>query len=380
MLLENFPYPDDPRVSREARALVGAGHEVTVIAPRAPGQPRREIVAGVRVGRFWHPKTGSSGAGVLAEYLIAVCALHLAAIGQLVRGATVLHLHNPPDLLFPAGLVARALGRRVVFDHHDLFPELVEEKIGPGPAVRAARLAERATFAVSTHVLAANESHAHVARERGQLPAERVSVVRNGPPRDSIADAVRVRPGALEDPELVYVGALASQDGVVVLAELLASLQRDHGLPGARLTVVGDGEERRALELALAAAGVAASAQITGWVPAHVVREHLAAADICVDPSPPTKLNQQSTMIKIGEYLAAGKPVVAYDLLETARTAGAAARLVVPGDLEAMASAVAELARDPEAREQLARAALERAPALAWERSAEVLLDVYSRL
>ena len=101
MLLENFPYPDDPRVSREARALVAAGHEVTVVAPRAPGQPRREIVEGVRVRRFWLPWTRSSTTGVLAEYLVAVCALHLAAIGQLARGATVLHLHNPPDLLLP---------------------------------------------------------------------------------------------------------------------------------------------------------------------------------------------------------------------------------------------------------------------------------------
>ena len=380
MLLENFPYPDDPRVSREARALVAAGHEVTVIAPRAPGQPRREIVAGVRVRRFWLPTTGSSATGVLAEYLVAVCALHLAAIGQLARGATVLHLHNPPDLLFPAGLLARALGRRVVFDHHDLFPELVEEKVGRGPAVRAARLAERATFGVSTQVLAANESHARVARERGKLPPERVTVVRNGPPRDSIVDAVTLRPGVLEDPELIYVGMLASQDGVLALAELLASVQRDHGLPGARLTVVGDGEERAALESAFAAAGVAASARVTGWVPAEVVRERLAVADICVDPSPPTNLNHQSTMIKIGEYLAAGKPVVAYELIETSRTAGGAARLVVPGDLHAMASAVAELAVDPEAREELAVAALERAPALAWERSVEALLDVYGRL
>jgi glycosyltransferase involved in cell wall biosynthesis len=380
MLLENLPYPKDVRVRREALALVAAGHQVTVAAPRASGEKRRETVDGVRVERFRLAPAAPTTRGLLREYAIANVALHASAVRGLLRGVTVLHLHNPPDTLFPAAFLARVLRRRVVFDHHDLFPELVEARIGMGPWRRAARLAERLTFAAASHVLAANESHAQVARERGHLSAERITVVRNGPPAASLTTSPAVRPGRLEDPVLLYLGFLASQDGGELLADLLVRLTRDHGLSRARLIVVGDGDERQQLEAALATGGVADRAAITGWVAEDAVRTHLARADICIDPSPPTALNERSTMIKVGEYLAAAKPVVAYDLLETRRTTGDAARLVRPGDAAGMAAAIAELAADESERLALARAAVQRAPELTWEHSVEALLRVYATL
>src|SRR3954470_21260316 len=176
MLLENNPYPQDVRVRREAESLVGAGHEVIVAAPRGPGQPRRETVRGVRVRRFRAPAGAAGALSFVAEYLVSTIALHVAAAAELARGATVVHLHNPPDTLFGAGLLARALGRRVIFDHHDLFPELIDVRLGAGPWATAARLGERATFAVADRVLAANESHAEIARERGHKPAAAVAV------------------------------------------------------------------------------------------------------------------------------------------------------------------------------------------------------------
>jgi len=380
MLLENCSYPRDVRVSREARALVAAGHEVTVIAPRAAGESRRETIDGVAVRRFRVPIQGVTARGTALEYAVAIPALHLAALRALARGLTVLHLHNPPDLLFGAGLAARLLRRAVVYDQHDLFPELVAHKLGPGRAVRLAAAAERASFAVCTHVLAANESQAEVARIRGRVPAERVTVVRNGPPRATIVAGPAGRSGPLRDPELIYVGLLASQDGADALAGVLARVRRRRQTPDARLVVVGDGEERATLEAALRAEGVAHCATLTGWVSADEVRRRLAAADICVDPSPATALNERSTMIKIGEYLAAGKPVVAYDLIETRRSAGGAARLVAAGDAEAMADEIARLAGEPAARAKLAGAGLRRAHQVSWEHSVAALLAAYEAL
>jgi glycosyltransferase involved in cell wall biosynthesis len=301
-------------------------------------------------------------------------------VAELRRGSTVLHLHNPPDTLFPAALFARSLGRRVIFDHHDLFPELVEVRLGRGPWYRAAQACERATFALADHVLAANESHARIARERGGVPPERVTVVRNGPPRETIVPEVSLRPGALRNPHLVYVGTLASQDGGDLLPELLVRLSEDHGLADARLTVVGDGDERPRIEATLARLGLSERARITGWVSLAEVRELIASADICVDTAPPTSLNHQSTMIKIAEYMAAGKPIVAFGLVETMRTAETAASFAAPGDLGDMAAAVADLAANYDARLRLAKNGLTRVRSLVWERSADALLGVYARL
>src|SRR5207247_2237039 len=107
MLLENNAYPDDVRVRLEAEALTAAGYWVTVLAPRGPGQARRDHIAGVDVRWFRLLPEGQSAMAILIEYLIAHIQLIARAGWHILRGADVVHLHNPPDTLFPAGLLAR---------------------------------------------------------------------------------------------------------------------------------------------------------------------------------------------------------------------------------------------------------------------------------
>ena len=380
MLLENNPYPQDIRVRREAEALARAGHTVRVVAPRAVGQSRTETIAGVAVRRFRAPEGRAGAASILLEYVVATLQLHSAAVRALAGGATTLHLHNPPDLLAGVGMLARLLGRRVVFDHHDLFAELVGAKGGGRALMTIARAAERCTFAVSDLVLSTNQSLAEIARTRGGVAEGRVVVVRNGPPAAWLRHATPIRPGRLDDPHLVYVGAISAQDGVQQLAEVLHLLIEVHGLRGARLTIVGDGDARPAVEHAVLHAGVRSSVDWVGWVPVEQIPAQLAAADICIDPAPPSSLNHRSTMIKVAEYLAAGRPVVAYSLLETTRTLAGAGVVVAPGDVVELAAACARLACDGSQRVELAAAARERAAALTWEHSERALLGAYEAL
>jgi glycosyltransferase involved in cell wall biosynthesis len=171
---------------------------------------------------------------------------------------------------------------------------------------------------------------------------------------------------------------VAEQDGVVTMAEVLARL-RDRTPPvPALLTVVGDGDGRPSLEAALRRLGLAESVTFTGWVEAERVTDFLADADVCVDPAPGTALNERSTMIKLAEYLALGKPVVAFDLLETRRTVAGAAMLAPEGDVDAFADRIARLAEDPELRSGLAQRARERAGELTWEHSETALLSAYA--
>jgi glycosyltransferase involved in cell wall biosynthesis len=381
MLLENNPYPQDVRVRSEAESLVRAGHRVTVIAPKGAGQPRSEHVNGVNVVRFRLYDGSAHGArGFIVEYVMAAGALHAGAVRALLAGATVLHLHNPPDLLFPAGMLFRLAGRRVVFDHHDLFPETVEVKLGSTMGARLARACQRLTYAVADHVLATNASYAEVAVTHGGKPLEAVTIVRNGPPVAWTQMPVRHRPGALGEVRLVYLGAISSQDGVDGLAPVLALLCGPKSPIRAHLTVVGDGDGRPVLEEALARRGLSDHVTFTGRVPSEQVPWLVQDADVCVDPAPATDVNQRSTMTKIAEYMALGKPVVAYDLLETRRTAGGAALLVEPHNSRAFASAIAELARDPGLRDRLAAEARRRVASLTWEHSERELLAAYECL
>ena len=380
MLLENNPYPDDVRVRLEAEALAEAGHRVTVLAPRASGQPRRERIAGVDVTRFHLPPERATIAGLLVEYGVAHVQLIARAVWHLIKGAQVVHLHNPPDTLFPAGLIARALGRRVVFDNHDLTPELFETKFGAKRVVAALlRRAQRTSMRLADLVVASNESQAEVAAaNRGERRGE-VVVVRNGPRSRDLAEEPATRTGALAEPRLVYLGQLAAQDGVTELADLLSALRERHGLL-ASLTVIGDGPARAELERALVRRGMLERTRFHGWVPFHRVPALLADADVCIDPAPCSPLNHRSTMTKIAEYLAAARPVVAYDLTETRRTVGDAALLAPCGDHQGFAELVAQLAASSDARGDLIDRALARRTELVWERSARVLIDAYGRL
>ncbi len=207
-----------------------------------------------------------------------------------------------------------------------------------------------------------------------------MTVVRNAPPSSWPAFATRPRPGVLDRIELVYVGAISSQDGVDGLAPVLAAVRNGrHGLD-ARLTIIGDGDARPGLETEFERHGVADSVTFTGWVELAAVPELIARGDVCVDPAPATYVNERSTMMKVAEYLALGKPVIAYDLLETRRTADSAAVLVQPGDVEAFSDAIARLARDPDLRERLAAQAQARAESLLWTHSERALLGAYSRV
>jgi glycosyltransferase involved in cell wall biosynthesis len=188
------------------------------------------------------------------------------------------------------------------------------------------------------------------------------------------------RGGALRDPRLVFVGELAPQDGVSALPALLQALRERPDTPQATLVVVGDGSLRQELEEEFAARGLQDYVTMTGRVPHQEVPKLLAEADICIDVAPCSELNHRSTMIKIAEYLAAGRPVVTYDLLETRHTAGDAAVYAACGDGRQFAEAVAELARDPRRRQSLARGGRARVPDLAWERSEERLLAAYAAL
>jgi glycosyltransferase involved in cell wall biosynthesis len=381
MLFEPNPYPQDVRLRLEAESLAANGYPVEVIVPRASGQARREEINGVVVRRFRSLEGSTHGAkGFLAEYLVAGLALHLEALRSLLRGASIIHIHNPPDLFFPVAALYRLAGKKVVFDHHDLAPETIEFKFGPGLFSRLALLFERLTFRCSNHVIATNMSYAEVAYRRGGKNAAHVTIVRNAPQASWLELPLRMREGVLSSPHIAYAGAMSSQDGVDSLARVMERLCREHPDLTPRLTIIGDGDGRAAFEAECARRGVADRVTFTGWVPAERVPELLQEADICVEPAPAIPVNRMSTMTKIGEYLALGKPVVAYDMLESRRTAGEAALLVAPDDAVAFAEQIARLARDPELRSGLARAARRRAAEISWSHSEAKLLGLYEAL
>ena len=223
--------------------------------------------------------------GFILEYAVAHPQLFARGLRELLRGADVIHLHNPPDTLFPVGLLARALGRKVVFDHHDPFPELLAQKFGTSRLMVIADASQRASLRTATAVLCTNRSQAETALARGIGCPERLTVVRNGPRRSTLAGAELRRPGELAMPISSSSASWRPPTASWTFPELLAK----PGLEEATLTLVGDGGIRSELSSAFARLGVADRVEFTGQVEHRRVLELIAAADICIESVHPSQ-------------------------------------------------------------------------------------------
>jgi glycosyltransferase involved in cell wall biosynthesis len=374
ILLENFIYPQDTRVRNEAESLAGAGHEVTVLAPRGPGQSARETLQGVQVRRYRTVWASRAMWSYALEYGIAHLQLLIGAIRAFANGARVVHFNGPPDTLAIVAVIARLAGAKVVYDMHDSAPELFQAKFGSSKAIAVLHRAQRAAIRCAHQVIVTNETQRELAIVRGPRSPGEVTVVRNGPRLAEFPEPAPARSGTLTSPRLVYVGTLDVQDGVLELPDLMT----DPRMSQALLTIVGEGAAGDELQARCRDAGLEGRVTFTGRVPHERVAALIAEADIGIDPAPPTELNHGSTMIKVAEYLGCGRPVVAYELRETRLTAGKAALYAPDGDRQAFIDLICELADDGDRRLELGRLARERALELTWEQSEKALLGVYA--
>lgn len=386
MLLENNPYPHDGRVRREAQTLVEAGYQVTVISPAPPGERLYETVDEVRVVRYRAPRERDGFIGYLLEYGYAMTITFFLTLLVSVRyGFDAIHAHNPPDTFVFVALWYRMLGKKFVFDHHDLAPEMYDARFprSANPIVHRALLAlERLTFRNADHVIATNESYKAIAIDRGGLPEERVTIVRNGPEpgrvQSVLPDAdLRTRGATI----IGYVGELAPHDGVDYLIRALAHLVNGLERQDFHCVVVGTGTSLPSLRQLASDLGIARFVTFTGWISDEQLMRYLSTADICVDPDPSNPFTDRSTMIKMTEYMALGKPIVAFDLPEHRRTAEGAALYARPNEESDLAEKLVELMDDPELRREMAEIGLRRVETeLGWPHQQRRLLEAYERI
>lgn len=384
VLVENMSVPADRRVWMEARALVSLGYRVSVVCPGGRDRDLSELETreGVTIHRFQHREAGAGPWSYLREYGSALRAMRrLARAIDRERRVDLLHLCNPPDVLFLAVRRLRRRGVRVVFDHHDLVPELYEARFGSRRSIlyRAALSFERLMFRAADVVLSPNESYRGIALTRGRKAVDDVFVVRIAP------DLARFRAtppdSALRRGKrhlIAYAGTIGPQDGVDHALRALAELGRRRDDWHAAFAGTGDWRDE-AVDLA-AELGLADWVEFPGYLEDDALVRLLSTADICLSPEPRNALNDASTMIKVVEYMALAKPIVAYDLVETRVSAGDAALYARPNDAGELAACIDRLLDDDELRTRMGAEGRGRVEGeLGWQRSVESLRQAFAR-
>ena len=385
ILVENLPVPFDRRVWQEACTLRDAGWTVSVICPTGKGcEKRYELLDDIAIHRYRLPLEAAGALGYALEYGTALFWTFLFGIRVLfTRGFDVIHACNPPDLFFLVGGFYKLFGKKFVFDHHDLNPELYEAKFGRRDFFHRLLLKlEKWTFRTADVSIATNESYRDIAIERGGMDPERVFVVRSGPSLERL----RIRPAEEKlkrgRRHLVgYVGVMGRQEGIDLLLHAVRIVVHCYAREDVHFGLVGGGtslEELRALAHEL---GVADYVTFTGRVPDGELLAMLNSADVCVNPDRACALNDKSTMNKVMEYMALGKPVVQFDLTEGRRSAGEASLYAKPDDPVDLAAKILELLDDPQRRAYMGRYGRARVEHhLEWRHQAPRLLTAYEVL
>lgn len=401
MIVEN-PYPQDTRVRNEATCLNNSGYQVSVIAKKYPNQSNTETVNGIKVYRVpWFKvfdKTIESKSkalsliykiatklGYIIEYFYYTIAAFIYSLYVFLKfGLDVVHIHNPPNTLFIIGLFYRIIGKKFIFDHHDLSPELFlsRYKTNGGLIHKILLLEEKLCLKSANLVIATNESYKSIDIKRGGKKPEDIFIVRNGPDLNKFKE---VPPDeklkSIGKFILVYIGEMGPQDGVDYLLHSLKHLVTEYNRKDFYCVIIGKGDAVPDLINLKTELKLDEFVKFTGHIPFEELLKYLSSADICLDPNPSNPLNDYSTWIKIMEYMSLGKPIVSFDLKETRFSAQQAAIYATPNDTKEYAEKIVTLMNNQELRHNMSIFGRDRVKKeLAWEIVSQNLLAAYKKL
>ncbi|MEH1828065.1 MAG: glycosyltransferase family 4 protein [Nostoc sp.] len=385
IIVENLPLPFDRRVWMEASTLIKAGYEVSVICPKGKGfEQEYEVIDQVHIYRHEMPPDISSVSGYLKEYGTALFwEFRLAHRVWQERGFDIVHICNPPDLLFlVAGWFKLFKGVKVIFDHHDINLEMYEAKYGRRDIFYyGLSLVERLTFATADVVISTNESYLSVALTRGRKSPEDVFVVRSGP------DLSRFQP---VPPNPVYrkgrkylvgyVGVMGEPEGIDYLLQSVRYIVYEKKRQDIHFMLIGSGPMFEKLQALSEELEVNEFVEFTGRIPDNELLARLSSCDICANPDKKMPYNDRSTMNKIMEYMAMGKPIVQFDLLEGRRSAEGASVYAKGNDVVDFGENILELLEDTERRQKMGELGRQRMEEkLEWRHQIPKLLEAYDK-
>ena len=385
IIVQNLPVPFDRRVWLECNALVNAGYGVSVICPKGKGDEKYCEINGINIYKYRPAGSTTTTLSFFVEFAYSWLATLWLTLKVWRRdGFQVIQACNPPDTFFVIGAVFKLLGKKFVFDQHDLNPELFESRFEDGNRwlYRGILGLERGTFATADHVISTNESYKSVAIRRGHKREDEVTVVRTGP------DPEKLQKGP-DHPEhrrgrshlAVYIGVMGPQDGVDYAVKAAAHMKHQMHRTDVAFTFIGGGDCLEELKVLAKDLDVADLVYFTGRAPDELVGELMSSASVGLSPDPKNPLNDVSTMNKTMEYMAYELPVVAFDLIETKVSAADAAVYVTPNVIEEYAQAVVDLIDDPARRVLMAKLGRERVEdVLAWPHQAVHYVGVYQHL
>jgi glycosyltransferase involved in cell wall biosynthesis len=388
IVVENLSVPFDRRVWRECHALRDAGYQVSAISPKGTERDtsRQETIDGISIYRYPLLQSDGSFLSYAVEYGMALTmSFWLMWVVLFREGFDVIQICNPPDLLILVALPFKLFGKIIIFDQHDLSPEIYEVQKGKGHTqsivVGALLFFEKLTYIFSDVVMVVNESCRKIAVGRGAKRDQNVFVVRNGPSLQNIK-GVQPNPALKQGMKylLSYVGMMGPQEGIDLLLRAIRGLVVVHRRSDFHVHIMGGGTVLEEIKKYAVELGLEQVVTFTGSVDYPQVMEGIASADLCLCPDPKTPLSDKCSLVKAVEYMSLARTFVAFDLEEVHLFAADAAVYAQPNDEGDFAAKINELLNNDELRASMGQIGRERViQRLTWEHSKEALYAAYDK-
>lgn len=172
---------------------------------------------------------------------------------------------------------------------------------------------------------------------------------------------------------------MGRQDGLDALLDAARILVHEQGR-NVQSALADSGPELRRLQRRTTTLDLDGHVTFHGRLADRELFELVATADVCVSPDEVNAMNDMSTMNKVVEYMAVGKPLVQFDLHEGRVSAGDAALYAAPDTPQAFAAEIGRLLDDPDLRARMGERGRRRyREHLAWDRQVPMLLAAYER-
>ena len=309
-------YPHDPRVRREAEALVEAGISVDVICLVFSDEPRQEKIGGVNVHRFKFNRRRTSKLRYVWEYsrFILAAFLKLAWL-HLARRYDIVHVHNMPDILVVTALVPKLTGAKVILDLHDPMPELYRTKFlipESHPIIRCIQYFEKISIQFADLVFTPNISFRNLFISRGS-PPEKIHIIMNSP-MESIFNGNKFQANSAHSSKsdrfvMMYHGSIEERYGLDTAIKAVDHLKDE--IPNLTMKVYGRGSFEDRIRKLVDDLHLNDVVQFHGIVSLENIAAEIETADVGLIPNRMNAFTNINFPTRIFEYLALGKPVIA---------------------------------------------------------------------
>lgn len=356
-------YRRDPRVKREAEALIESGHRVVFLARRQHGEPNRETIAGVDVIKTIGLKNKCTS---FIEYMIDYVIFFLMIFVHLILHPLryqLIHINNMPDFLVFATCIPRLLGIPVIHDVHDLMPEIYAEKFSSGEkhwVVRALKMQERWAGKFASAAITVEDRLKDILSERG-IPREKIHVLMNLPDDRIFARRDMLPPKPENGPfVMVYHGTLARRLGLDIAIE--AVFKAKNTIPCMELRIIGAGEERARLIALRDRLGLQDVVKFSeGFVSVEKIPTMIHDADVGLIPLRISSGTDIMLPTKLLEYVTMGIPCIVPKTVTISRYFDEEmVQYFDAENVDSLAEAIITLYRDSDKRTTLSHNATER--------------------